>query len=102
MTEIQIIDPAIPGNRILGFTAFLFEGVAYLTFPFTILYGIGIVAFWAAPVMSAGHLLFAAVATACIFVDIKRGERALIDMFGDRYHRYRERAPMLFPWHKLT
>ena len=38
MTEIQTVGP---GNRILRFTAFLFEGVAYLTFLFTILYAIG-------------------------------------------------------------
>ena len=43
MTETQAIGPAIPGNRLAGFTAFLFGGVAYLTFLFTILYAIGFV-----------------------------------------------------------
>src|SRR3954447_9725005 len=43
MTETQIISPAVPGNRMLRFTAFLFGGVAYLTFLFTILYAIGFV-----------------------------------------------------------
>ena len=43
MTETQAIGPAIPGNRLLRFTAFLFGGVAYLTFLFTILYAIGFV-----------------------------------------------------------
>ena len=43
MTEIQVISPAIPGNRLLRSTAFLFSGVAYLTFLFTILYAIGFV-----------------------------------------------------------
>ncbi len=61
-----------------------------------------IVAFWTAPVMSTGHLLFAAVTTACIIVGIKLEERDLIDMSGDRYHRHRERVSMPFPWHKLT
>ena len=43
MTETQAIGPAMPGNRMLRFTAFLFGGVAYLTFLFTILYAIGFV-----------------------------------------------------------
>ena len=43
MTETQIIHPATPDGRILRFTAFLFGGVAYLTFLFTIMYAIGFV-----------------------------------------------------------
>ena len=61
-----------------------------------------IIAFWAAPVMSAGHLMFAAVTTAYILVGIKFEERDLVDMFGDQYRRCRERVSMRFPWHKLN
>jgi len=59
-----------------------------------------IIAFWAAPTMSVGHLLFAAVTTAYIFVGIVLEERDLVALFGDEYRRYKDRVSMLVPWRK--
>ena len=43
MTEAHAIGPASPGGWLSRFTAFVFDGVAYVTFLFTILYAIGFV-----------------------------------------------------------
>jgi methanethiol S-methyltransferase len=56
-----------------------------------------IVAFWAAPTMTAGHLLFAAVTTAWILVAMQLEERDLLAVLGARYAAYRDGVPMLVP-----
>jgi protein-S-isoprenylcysteine O-methyltransferase Ste14 len=59
-----------------------------------------ILAFWSAPTMSAGRLLFAVVTTAWILFAIQLEERDLLHYLGNAYSRYRARTPMLLPWRR--
>ncbi len=59
-----------------------------------------IIAFWATPQMSWGHLLFAAVTTVYILIALQFEERDLIGIFGDRYREYKNKVPMLVPFLK--
>ncbi len=57
-----------------------------------------IIAFWATPTMTAGHLLFAGVSTAYILAAVQLEERDLVASLGEQYRAYRKRVPMLTPW----
>ncbi len=56
-----------------------------------------ILAFWATPVMTIGHLLLAVGMTVYIIIAIRHEERDLVGQFGEQYETYRIRVGMLIP-----
>ncbi len=56
-----------------------------------------IIAFWATPTMTTGHLLFSTATTIYILIAIQLEERDLVKYFGEQYREYRRKTPMLIP-----
>ncbi len=56
-----------------------------------------IIAFWAAPTMTAGHLLVAVPTTAYILIALQFEEHDLVAALGDQYRHYRSGVSMLMP-----
>jgi protein-S-isoprenylcysteine O-methyltransferase Ste14 len=84
-----------------------FRGRPYTQRPFTTtgLYGVVrhpimlgfVIAFWATPEMTLGHVLFAVATTGYIAIALPLEERDLVSAIGDAYRSYQGRVPMLVP-----
>ncbi|MBP1841000.1 methanethiol S-methyltransferase [Formosa algae] len=60
-----------------------------------------LIAFWATPVMTLGHLLFSVVTTLYIFVAVKYlEEKDLRKYIGEDYETYQKEVPMIIPFTK--
>lgn len=59
-----------------------------------------IVAFWATPIMTMGHLVFSIATTCYILLAIQFEEHDLMTYHGDAYKKYRQQVGMIIPWRK--
>lgn len=55
------------------------------------------IAFWAAPTMTVGHLLFAAGMTLYMLIAVQFEERDLVAHYGEEYSTYQQRVGMFVP-----
>ena len=56
-----------------------------------------IIAFWATPKMTVGHLVFAIATTVYILIALQIEEHDLTNMHGDTYREYKKQVSMLIP-----
>jgi len=60
-----------------------------------------IIAFWATPLMTAGHLVFAVATTLYILIAVKYlEEKDLRESIGNEYEEYQKKVPMIVPFTK--
>jgi protein-S-isoprenylcysteine O-methyltransferase Ste14 len=60
-----------------------------------------IIAFWATPHMTIGHLLFSIITTVYILIAVKfLEEKDLRNAIGPEYEDYQKKVPMIFPFFK--
>ena len=58
-----------------------------------------LIAFWATPIMTTGHLIFSATTTAYILIAVKfLEERDLRKLHGKDYELYQRKVPMIIPF----
>lgn len=55
------------------------------------------IAFWCAPTMTVGHLLFAALCTGFVLIAVRLEENDLVAAHGEDYRRYQREVPMFLP-----
>jgi len=83
-----------------AYTQLVFENKAFYRYVrHPIMLGF-IVAFWSAPRMTVGHLVFSIATTAYILLAIQFEEHDLVKFHGEAYQKYRRQVGMLIPWRK--
>ena len=56
-----------------------------------------LIAIWATPVMTVGHLVFTLAFTGYILIGTRFEERELVQALGNQYRQYQQTTPMLIP-----